>query len=68
MHMPVFLCFFHCQIVEKRLRVDLKARVFNRGMTYQFEKKDLTEVTDYFVGAVEIACYCLNEHFILPFI
>ncbi len=39
-----FLCF-HRQNPRKRSRVDTKAPVFNRGMTYQTKEKGLTKVT-----------------------
>jgi hypothetical protein len=52
---------FHCQNHRKRLLVDAKAPVFNRGIKYQTEGKDLTNMTELFVGVVKKACYCLNN-------
>jgi hypothetical protein len=44
MHVPVFTSFF---IVNsyKRSRVELKAPVFNRSITYQTKEKGLTKVS-----------------------
>jgi hypothetical protein len=39
-----FLCF-HRQNRRKRSRVDAKAPVFNRGITYQTKEKNLTKVS-----------------------
>jgi hypothetical protein len=36
---------FHCQNRMKRSRVDAKAPVFNRGITYQTIEKGLTKVS-----------------------
>ncbi len=52
----------------KNSLVSHKRIAYNRGITYQMKEKDLTKVTEYFVGVVKIACYCLNKHVILPFI
>ncbi len=46
----VFFNAFHRQTCRKRLRVNTKAPVVNRGMTYQSDGKDLTRATEYFVG------------------
>jgi hypothetical protein len=34
MHTPVFFEFFHRQLIEKRSRVEAKAPINNKGMTY----------------------------------
>jgi hypothetical protein len=36
---------------RKRLRVDAKAPVFNRGMIYQTKEKGLSKMNIFFVGA-----------------
>ncbi len=40
-----FFDVFHCQNRRKRLRVDAKTAVFNRGMTYQTKEKGLIKVS-----------------------
>ncbi len=40
-----FLMCFHLQNHRKRSRVDAKAPVFNRGITYQTKEKGLTKVS-----------------------
>jgi hypothetical protein len=37
----------------------------NKGMTYQTDEKHLTNLTNYFVGAVKLASYCLNNRLLL---
>jgi len=32
----------------------------NRGMKYQTDEKHLTNLLEYFVGVVKLACYSLN--------
>jgi hypothetical protein len=61
----IFLCAFSLSTRRKRSQGDAKAHVFNRGMTYQSDWKDLTKVTEYFVCGVKIACYCYNDWFLL---
>ena len=45
-----FLRVFSSSTCTKRLQVDAKAPVFNRGMTYQTKEKGLIKVSIYFVG------------------
>ena len=45
-----FFCVFSSSTCRKWSRVGAKAPVFNRGMTYQSDRKDLNKVTEYFVG------------------
>ena len=41
----------------------------NRGMTYQTDEKNLTNLTEYFfVGVVKLAFTRLNNPFLLPII
>jgi hypothetical protein len=49
MHMLVFYVF-HFQNRRKRLLVDAKAPINNRGMTYQNDEKDLNNLSEYFMG------------------
>ncbi len=67
-----FFWVFSSSACRKRSWVNAKTPIYNRDMTYQMNKKDLekdlTKVTEYFVGVVKMPCYCLNEHNILPFI
>ncbi len=37
----------------------------NRGMKHQNDEKHLTNLTEYFAGVVELACYCLNKGLLL---
>ncbi len=37
--------------------------VFNMGMMYQSDGKDLTKLTEYFVGGVKPECHCLKDWF-----
>ena len=37
----------------------------NRGMTYQTDEKHLTNLREYFVGVVKLACYSLNTRLLL---
>jgi hypothetical protein len=62
-----FFMFFSLSTCKKRLQVNAKAPVFNKGMTYQSDGKDLTKVTKHFVGerGVKLTCYCLNDWFLL---
>jgi hypothetical protein len=48
--------------------VDAMAPVFNKGMTHQTKEKDLTNMTELFVGVLKLACYCLNNPFLLRII
>ena len=64
----LILCCFSLSTCWKWACGDVKAPINCIGMTYQTEGKDLTNMTELFVGGVKIACYCLNKHFILPFI
>jgi hypothetical protein len=41
----VFFKFFHRKLVKKRLWVDAKTLVFNRGMTYQTKEKGIIKVS-----------------------
>ncbi len=52
--LPCFFNVFHHQNCRKRLRVDAKTPVFNRGMTYQTKEKGLIKVSIYFVGEVTL--------------
>ena len=38
----------------------------NRGVTYQIDEKHLTNLKEYFVGVVKLACYALNTRLLLP--
>jgi len=38
---------------------------YNRGVTYQTDKKHLTILPEYFVGMVKIAINCYYNHFLL---
>ncbi len=44
-----FIDVFHRQTCSKRLLVDVKAPINNRGMTYQNDEKDLTSLSKYFM-------------------
>ncbi len=59
-----FLKFF---IVNswKRARGYVKAPIKTGGMTYQNDEKDLRNMTEYIVGGVKLACYCLNDRLLL---
>ena len=37
----------------------------NRGMTYQIDEKHLTNLSEYLVGVVLLACYALNTPLLL---
>ena len=37
----------------------------NRGVTYQIDEKHLTNLMEYFVGVVKLACYALNTRLLL---
>ena len=37
----------------------------NRGVTYQIGEKHLTNLQEYFVGVVKLACYALNTRLLL---
>ena len=37
----------------------------NSGVTYQTYEKTLTNLTEYFVGVVELACYSINTCLLL---
>jgi hypothetical protein len=37
----------------------------NRGVTYQTDEKHLTNVREYFVGVVILACFVLNTRLLL---
>jgi len=37
----------------------------NRGVTYQTDEKHLTNLWEYFVGVVKLACYALNTRLLL---
>jgi len=37
----------------------------NRGVTYQTDEKHLTNLREYFVGVVILACYALNTRLLL---
>ena len=37
----------------------------NRGMTYQTDEKHLTNYLEYFVGVVNLAFNCYDNHFVL---
>jgi hypothetical protein len=50
-----FFKFFLSSTCRKRSQVNAKAPVFNKGMTYQSDGKDLTKVAEYFVGGVKTA-------------
>ena len=41
----IFFEFFLRQLVQKRLQVDAKVPVFNRGITYQMKEKGLIKVS-----------------------
>jgi pheromone shutdown protein TraB len=46
----------------KRARVDMLAQNNNRGMAYQTDEKHLTNLLEYFVGAVKLAYCSLNTY------
>ncbi len=46
----VFFQVFSSATCTKRLQVDAKAPVFNRGITYQTKEKGLVKVSTLFVG------------------
>jgi hypothetical protein len=48
--------------IMKKARVDMLAPNNNRGMTFSTDGKPLTNLLEYFVGAVELACYSLNTY------
>jgi hypothetical protein len=43
---------------EKRAQVDMLAPYNNRGMTYQTNQKNITNLREYIVGVVKLAIYC----------
>ncbi len=49
-----FFFVFHHRYRTKRLRVDTKTPVSNRGMTYQTKEKGFIKVSTYFVGEVTL--------------
>jgi len=49
----------------KRAPVDVLAPNNNRGMTYQTDEKHLTNLGEYSVGVVKLACYPLNTRLLL---
>ena len=51
--------------IMKKARVDMLAPNNNRGMTFSTDGKPLTNLLEYFVGAVELACYSLKTRLLL---
>jgi len=49
----------------KRARVDMLTPNNNRGVTYQTNEKHLTNLREYFVGVVLLACYAINTRLLL---
>jgi hypothetical protein len=45
--------------------VDMLAPNNNSGMTYQTDEKLSTNLTEYFVGVVKLACYSINTCLLL---
>ena len=37
----------------------------NRGVTYQTDEKNLTNLREYLLGVVKLACYALNTRLLL---
>ena len=49
----------------KKAQIDMLAPNNNRGVTYQTDEKHLTNLREYFVGVVKLACYALNTRLLL---
>jgi hypothetical protein len=55
-----FFCVFSSSTHRKKMRVYAKAPAFNKGMTHQFDEKDLTKLFEDFVGGIKLANFCLT--------